>query len=188
MARKKKAVEGQILSPQPVPPAPIVVESTCIEVPPAPALPGKTINWTERFDRRYAETKAKLAAQKALFVKATPPVDPAAITSDTPVEGKTVGEWAAILPETTEAPGWAIWAVREWKARGSPTPKTKVLDQITALREDAEKLVTFANLDKEKATKLSGDKAKKLLKAAEKKSDKAMKLFDEADKIARESK
>lgn len=144
------------------------------------------INWTERFDKRIAEAKAKIEAQKAAFAKVSPPVEAASLTSETIIEGKSVAHWAA---QEGDIPGWALWAVRNWKARGSPTPANKVLDKITKLREDAESNVKFAALDKSKAALLSDPvKKKKLLAAADKKSARAAELFAEADKLAVEFK
>lgn len=145
------------------------------------------VNWTERFDRAYKAAKERQErAIQSFGDPKKPPVEPSELTSETVIEGKPVSFWAQ---SEESLPGWASWAVRKWKANGTPTPDSKVLAIITEIRENAEKQAKFAALDKEKAARISDPiKAKKLLAAAQKKSEKAELLFAEADKIAKEHK
>lgn len=168
--------------------------------PVVPAAPPET--FAQKLDRLYAEKKAKLKAQAAEFgPPKAPPFDAKTITSDTVLSGKTVAEWSAeiairdentargALVDYSDLPPFVTWAVAKWHGNGCPTPSTKVLDQITKLRQDAEDAVKFSNLDREKAAKEGNPKkAKKLLEAAQKKSDKAATLFAEADRLAVEHK
>lgn len=150
-------------------------------------------------DRVYAKRDAFLAAE-AGKEKVKPPFQNPEIVSTYVLAGKTIAEWSAVIEarkeaggvlDLTDLPNWVCLAVEIWKATGRPTPATETLNKITEMRAEAEKMVNFANLDKDKASRMAKtnpEKAKKLLDAAEKKSQKAQALFDEANKLAAEHK
>jgi hypothetical protein len=165
-----------------------------------PAKPAEPTEFSKRYQAAKDKARARQEAGKALYGPPNePPFNPSDLLSTTEIAGHTISDWDKILEQHIETvgtkvvdlsgyPDWVCWAVSKWNHNGKPTPSMKVLDQITKLREDAEKLVTFANLDKEKAKNQDAVKAKKLTKAAEAKNEKAAKLFEEANALAKEHK
>jgi hypothetical protein len=185
----KEAPKG----PFTVPTAPAVLQPAVFTAPPEPS------EWAKRVQERVMALRIKQAQHKAAQApRNAPPLEAAAITSETVLAGKTVKEWDAEIEarvdkaastkilDLTDLPDWVTWAILKWKANGKPTPLTKVADQVDKLREKAEELVKFANMDKEKAKNQSATKATKLMEAAEKKFAKSAELFKEAADIAKE--
>jgi len=175
------------------PTAPAVPQPAVFGTPPEPSA------FAKRLDAVRERIRAKLAADKAAFGPPKPlPMNPGELLSTTVIEGKAVSEWSQEMDDfiesqkgiadMTDFPGWSVWAVDQWRMRGKPTPSTKVLGEITKLRDEAEDLVKFSAMDKDKSEKLPDKKAKKLLEAAQKKSDKAAELFAKANELAREHK
>jgi hypothetical protein len=181
LKKDKEAKTGPFTPPT----APAVLQPAVFDGPLKPS------EWLVRYEAIKAAARARLAVQRAeAQPKRQPPVDPKTLTSETIIEGDTVANWDAKATrdmedckskvlDMTDFPGWALWAVYHWQRLGKPTPSTKVLEEVTTLREEAEKLVKFAALDQEKA-KSQNDKKAASKKAAEK--------FDKANKIAKEHK
>lgn len=147
---------------------------------------------------RREALKAKLAlARDNAQPRAKAPLDPSDIKDTTRIEGKTVGTWAKVLEkreldangkilDLTDIPGWATWAVRKWKERGSPTKDAIALAEAKSKNEKADKLERFAKLDKNKAEqiqKFEPAKAKKLLGQFDKKMEQVTQLRNEANAI-----
>jgi len=165
-----------------------------------PAKPQEPTEFSKRYQAAKDKARARQEAGKALYGPPNvAPFNASDLLSTTVIAGKDIATWDKEIEAHIEAttgkffdlssyPDWVCWAVSKWNHNGKPTPSTKVLNQITKLREDAEKLVTFANLDKEKAKNQDAIKAKKLTKAAEAKNEKAAKLFEEANALAKEHK
>ena len=172
------------------PTAPAVLQPAAFTAPSEPS------EWAKRVQARVMAVRVKLAQQKAAQPpKKAPPFDPETLTSETIVAGKPVKAWFTEIEERSldaakgtldlrDMPDWSVWAVNRWVAMGKPTPPTKVLAEVITLREEAEKLLKFSGMDKDKAGRQNGKKAVKLLEAAEKKSIKAAALFQEATKLA----
>jgi len=123
------------------------------------------------------------------------PLEPSEIRDTTRIEGKTVGSWAKLLDkreldnkkgkvlDLTDLPGWAVWAVRKWKERGSPTKDAIATREAQDKLDKADKLERFALLDKNKADnirKFDPVKAKKLVAQSDKKTEQATELRNEA--------
>lgn len=165
-------------------------------LPPAPPKPPSDL--MKRMDAAAARARAK-RPDLTNYVKATPPIPTEEVTGETVLAGKSIAAWHDIIEQRcenggiidlTDLPAWVSWGVDVWKRKGRPTAASRVYDQITALRSEAEKLSNFANLDQNKAIeeKKAGNhkKYEKLMEQAEKKREKAEEKRQEASKLVKE--
>jgi hypothetical protein len=192
--KKVKTTKEPQKGPFTKPDAPAELQPAVFAAPPEPSA------WAKKVDGIKEAIRAKHAAQKAEFGLPRPlPMNPSDITSETIVAGKSVEAWdkeiadfaqkaTGPILDMTGFPEWVIWSVDKWHAHGRKTASTKVLAEITDLREKAEELIKFAALDRDKAKNQSPAKAKKLLEAADKKTVKAEKLLEQANELAKEHK
>jgi hypothetical protein len=157
-----------------------------------PPKPPPMSEYAKRVAKHRAEVQATLAKNReiaAKTVKAIPPVKPEDLLDSTRIEGKQVSTWAkeiekledkaeslrklkpGTLPiiDLTILPGWAVWAVEQWKARGRPTKNDRIKIEIELMLEKADKLERFATLDRKKGTEAGMEANIKGIKLKEKK-------------------
>jgi hypothetical protein len=181
------------------------------------ASPTPTTEFGKRMDAAKDAARQR-HARVTVADKNVPPFDASVLYEDTVVEGKTIEQWIAVLEakeetarearrdrskliilDFTALPGWALWAVEKWRARGCPTKKGAMRDEYATLKEKAEAQDKYAAMDENDAKELlmgvegmrkQGAKPKLLKKEkakAEKKLDAAKKKRAKAEAFRAEA-
>lgn len=136
-----KPSEPVVVTPVPKAPTPIT-----------PAAPPPPSEWMLRRNAAVARSRTKWEQNRRIAaetVRKDPPCSRDSLMDTTVIEGRTVKEWSDATEAekethrgsgyTSELPGWAVWAVRNWVGLGSPTATGMTRRAVLALLEKAER-------------------------------------------------